>query len=214
VTRAAASNARTAAALAALALAGCAFHRRPQPPTTEGEWAHQRDAATRRAYLYDGLKHRATATATLLSLEVREARARRLAEWFGWTSAELDDRLAKERLEAEQGEEVVLSFYAADSRDNDLDAPRSVWRVAARADGADLVATRVTSVERDATVLGLYPYVGPFDTVYQVFMPHAPGGPLGGRPFVFEIASARGKITMDFGKPNGAVSPQEPVPPP
>jgi hypothetical protein len=207
-------TARTAAALAALALAGCAFQRAPRPTTREGEWASQRDAATRRAYLYDGLKHRATATATLLSLEVREARARRLAEWFGWTAAELEDRLAQERLEAEQGEEIILSFYAADTKDDDLDAPRSVWRVAARADGTDLVATRVTSTDRDATVLGLFPYIGPFDTVYRVFVPHAPGGPLGGRPFVFDIASARGKLTMDFGKPNGPVAPQEPVPAP
>jgi hypothetical protein len=210
-------SARTAAAhvALALALAGCPFHHRaPVPTTTEGEWARARDGATQRAYLYDGLKHRATATATLLSLEVREARARRLAEWFGWTAVELDDRLAQERLEAEVGEEFIVSFYAADSRDDDLDAPRSVWRVAARADETDLVATRVTSVERDATVLGLFPYVGPFDTVYRVFLPRAPGGPLGGRPFVFEIASARGKVTMDFAKPNGAVTPQEPVPPP
>jgi hypothetical protein len=207
-------TARAAAVLAALALAGCALRRAPQPSTTEGEWAHQRNAATRRAYLYDGLKHRATATVTLLSLDVREARARRLAQWFGWTSAELDDRLAQERLDAEQGEELFLSFYAADRGDDDLDAPKSVWRVVARAEGADLVATRVTSVERDATVLGLFPYVGPFDTMYRVFVPRAPDGPLAGRPFVFEIASARGKLTMDFATPIGVVTPQEPAAPP
>jgi hypothetical protein len=206
---------RAALAALALALAGCAFlQRAPLPATSEGAWASERDRATRRAYLYDGLKHRATATATLLSPEVREARARRLAEWFGWTPAELEARLAQERAEAQQGEELLVAFYAADPRDDDLDAPRSVWRVAARADETDLVATRVTSVERDATTLGLYPYVGPFDTVYRVFVPHPPAGPLGGRAFVFEIASARGKLTLDFGRPNGALTPQEPVPPP
>ncbi len=209
-------TARTAPLLAAaLALAGCPFHpRAPLPGTIEGEWAQQRDRATRRAFLYDGLKHRATATATLQSLPVREAKARRLGEWFGWTQAELDERLALERGEAEKGEELLVSFYAADPKDNDLDAPRSVWRVAVRVDGADLVATRVTSIDRDATTLGLYPFVGPFDTVYRVFLPRSPAGPLGGRAFVFEIASARGKVTMDFGAPNGAITPQEPVPPP
>jgi hypothetical protein len=69
-------------------------------------------------------------------------------------------------------------------------------------------------VEHDATVLGLYPYVGPFETVYRVFLPPAPGGSLAGRPFVLEVASARGKVVFDFGVPNGAVAPQEPAPPP
>jgi hypothetical protein len=203
---------RTAAA--ALALSACALNRAPLPQTTEGEWAMQRDAATRRAFLYDGLNHRATGTATLLSPAVREARARRLGDWFGWTPAELEERLAKERAEAEAGEELVLSFYAALRADDDLDAPRSVWRVAAKVDGTDVVASRVTALDRDATLLVLFPYIGPFDTAYRVLLPRPPTGPLAGRGFVFEIASARGKVTMDFGAPNGVITPQQPAPPP
>jgi hypothetical protein len=208
-------SARVAACAAALALAGCSLlGRAPKPATTEGEWAAQRDAATRRGLVYDGLKHRATGTATLQSLSVREARARRLAAWFGWPPEELEQRLVQERDEAAAGEEFLLSFYTADPRDDDLDAPRSVWRVAVKVDGGDLVASRVTSVERDATTLGLYPYIGPFETVYRVFVPRASGGPLSGRPFTLEIAGARGKLAMDFGASAAPVaSPQEPAPP-
>ena len=83
---------RAALAAAALAAAGC-HPRSPLPMTREGEWALTRDAATRRAVLYDGFKHRATGTATHLSLAVREARARRLGEWLGWTDQELATRL-------------------------------------------------------------------------------------------------------------------------
>ncbi len=175
------TSARIAALAAALALAGCPLHpRAPLPMTTEGEWAQQRDAATRRAILYDGLKHRATGTATLLSLPVREARARRLAAWFGWTPAELEARLAQ----------------------------------AVKADGADQIATRVTAADRDATAIELYPYVGPFDTLYRVLVPSAPGGPLAGREFTLELASALGKLSIDFAAPDGPITPQQPVPPP
>jgi hypothetical protein len=209
------SRRAVAAAAAALALAGCPFHpRAPLPTTVEGEWAARRDGATRRMLLYDGLKHRATGTATLLSLEVREARARRLAEWLAWTPAELEARLAAERAEGKVGEEFLLSFYTADPRDDDLDAPRSVWRVAVKVEGADVVASRVTSIERDATIVGLFPYIGPFDTIYRVFLPPAPGGPLAGRPFTLQVASARGTVALEFGAPNGVVEPQGPVPPP
>jgi hypothetical protein len=206
--------ARITAVATALALGGCALLRRaPVPTPTEGEWAEQRDAATRRAFLYDGLKHRATGTSTLLSLPVREARARRLAEWFGWPQAELEQRLAQEAAEAAEGEEFLLAFYTAAPSDNDLDAPRSVWRVAVKVDATDVVATRVTSIDSNATTVGLYPYIGPFDTMYRVFVPHAPGGPLAGREFTLEVASARGKVSIDFGAPAGPLSPQQPVPP-
>jgi hypothetical protein len=207
---------RVIVALAALgALAGCPLHpKAPVPLSREGEWAAVRDAATRRAVLYDGLKHRATATATHLSLPVREARARRLGEWLGWTPQELDDRLAAERVEARAGEEFVLTFYTADNRSNDLDAPRSVWRVALKVGETELLATRVTSIDADANTAGLFPYVGPFDVVYRVMLPHSPE-PLEGRPFLLQLASALGKLELDYGAPRtrAAETPWQPVPP-
>ena len=147
---------------------------------------------------------------------VREARARRLAEWLGWTPKELEDRLAQEHSEAAAGEEFVLSLYTADPRTNELDAPRSIWRVALKVGNEDLLATRVTSVQSDATTKGLFPYVGPFDVVYRVILPHAPSGPLEDRPFVLELASALGKVEIDYGapRPQPANEPWQPVPPP
>ncbi len=208
---------RNAAAGALLVLAGCPLHpRMPQPPTREGEWALARDAATRRTVLYDGLQHRATGTATHLSLPVREARVRRLAEWQGWTPKELEDHLAEERAAAAAGEEFLLAFFTANARANDLDAPRSVWRVALKVGDEDLLATRVTSVDSDATVAGLFPYVGPFDVVYRVLLPHPTSGALEGRSFVLELASALGKVSLDYGVPNVRLPdvPWQPVPPP
>lgn len=206
---------RAIALAAVAALAGCAFlPRAPAPSTAEGEWAERRDFATRRAFLYDGLKHRATGTATHLSMAVREARARRLAAWFGWTQAELDARLAQERQEAAEGEEFVLALYTSDARYNNLDAPRSDWRVAVKVDGADLLARRVTAFERDAALLGLFPYIGPFDVAYRVTLPPWHVGSIAGREFTLEVASAVGKVSIDFGAPNGTITPQQPAPPP
>jgi hypothetical protein len=192
--------------------AGCHLLRQPRPQPNDGDWAMARDRFTRRAYLYDGLDHRATASATLLTPAVREARARRLADWFGWTPAELEQRLAQEKKEAAEGEEVFLSFYTADSRANDLDAPRPIWRVAVKLDGVDLVARRIGSIDRDANTLALFPYIGPFDVAYRVSFPPAPGGPLSERAFTLEIASGAGKLALDFNDGGGEVMPQLPVP--
>ncbi|BDG02442.1 hypothetical protein [Anaeromyxobacter oryzae] len=210
---------RVAAVLAlaaATALAGCsALHpRQPVPATTEGEWGAARFAATRRFMLYDGLVHRATATATYLGPAEREARARRLAEWLDWTPEELDRRLAAERASAASEEQFLLSFYTADSKVNDLDAASSVWRVALHVDGAELLPVHVEGVEPDATVRGLFPFVGPFDVVYLVHFPKAPGGALAGRAFELRISSALGKIPLDFAEVDGVEHPAPAAPAP
>jgi hypothetical protein len=205
-----------AAAAAVLALAACPLHpRSPLPRAREGDWALARDGASRRAFLYDGFNHRATATATFLSPPVREARARRLAEWLDWTPRELEDRLAQEHAEADAGEEFLVAMYTAGSKDNDLDAPRSIWRVAVKVGTEDLLASRVTSITVDATTSELFPYIGPFDVVYRVLMPHSPAGPIQDRPFVLELASGLGKLELDFGVPSKQPpnAPWEPVPP-
>lgn len=208
---------RLAAAAALAVLAGCPYHpRAPLPRTYEGEWARARDAATRRVILYDAMKHRATGTATYLSLEVREARARRLAEWLDWTPKELADHLAQERKEAAAGEEFLLSFFAAAPSTNDLDAPRSIWRVALKVGNEDVLSTRMTSIQSDATITGLFSYVGPFDVVYRVFFPRLRSGPIGDRPVVLELASALGKLELDYGvmPPKPVDEPWQPAPPP
>ncbi|HUL61395.1 MAG TPA: hypothetical protein VLU43_19115 [Anaeromyxobacteraceae bacterium] len=191
------------AALALAALPGCLLFRgrAPVPGTEEGEWARLRDAATRRFELYDGLVHRANATATFLSPEVRTARARRLAEWLSWTQDELARRLAIEQADAAAGEEFVLVLYVAEKSFNDLDSSRSVWRVAIDLGPVEMLPSKIEAVKEDATLRGLYPWLGPFDVVYRVRAPHPPDGPLTGRPFVLRLASAQGQLPLDFGAP-------------
>lgn len=193
---------RLALALAALLASACFVHpRQPQPRPGTGEWAEVRDGATRAKQLYDGVVHRANAIATHLTPRVREARATRLGDWLAWTPAELDRRLAEERAEAAKGEEFVLSFYTADEKANDLDAPKSTWRVAVVVDGINVLPLDIEAVKLDRTIYALYPLVGPFDTVYRVRFPPTPDGPLVGRAFVLRMTSALGSIDLDFGAP-------------
>lgn len=206
------------AALAAAALATTGCHpRTPLPRPREGEWAIARDEATRRFELYDAFTHRATATATHLSLHVREARARRLGEWLGWTEQELATRLAQERSEYAEGEEFLLAFFPANERAQDLDAPQSVWRIALKVDGADVLARKATSIPTDVNLAELFPYIGPFDVMYRLTFPRPPSGELAGKRFTVELASGLGKVELEFGgaPPEKPIDrPWQPVPPP
>lgn len=185
----------------------------PVPAPTTGAWAEVRGEATRRAQLYDGFSHRANASATHLSLAVREERARVLSEWLGWTPAELAARLAAERAEAAAGEDFVVAFYTADPNANDLDATESVWRIALQLDQEDVLAARVTALEMDATLKQLFPYVGPFEVVYLVRFPRLAEGELAGRSFVLLLASALGQLPLDFSAPAVPLRVIEPAPP-
>jgi hypothetical protein len=210
--------ARRALALAvvgAIAVAGCALRTRtPDPGPDEGEWAALRDDATRRSLLYDGVTHRATATATHLSVVVREARARRLAVWKSWTDEELAKQLAAEHAAAAAGEEFLVSFYTAQWKNNDLDSPETIWRVAVRTIDAELRSTEVHAVNIDAELKNLFPWVGPFDTVYSVRFPRPGTGPLPDGGFVLELASAVGKLDLDWALPRPKVFPELlPAPP-
>jgi hypothetical protein len=194
-------RARAAAASLALVLVGCPLHpRAPDPRTGEGDWARVRDAATRRHELYDGLVHRATATATHLGPEVRQAQAERLARWLSWTDEELRRHLTEQAAEAARFEDFVLVLYTADRDDNDLDATRSIWRVAVETDGTAVLPGRITALEDESNLRGFFPWVGPFDVAYAVRFPRG-AHPLEGRPFVLRLSSAVGQIPLDFGAP-------------
>lgn len=188
-------------AVAAIALAACrVLTPSPTPGPERGDWAHERDAATRHAKLYDVLDHRASATVTYLSPEVREARARRLAEWLGWTDAELAKRLDEERAEASRFDDFIVALYTADRKLNDLDVPKSVWRIAVKLPGADVLPSGISGIDVDPPLQELYPFVSTFDTVYQVRFPRTEPA-LAGRPFVVELASTLGQLRLDFGAP-------------
>lgn len=184
--------------LAAALLAGCRLlPHAPLPQVYEGEWPAARDAATRFTDLYDGLEHRANLWTIRLTPEVRELRARRLAKWLSWSAAELEEKLAAERVEAEKWDDFVVLLYTADPKWNDLDAPSSIWRIAFDMGGGEVVMARAQALERNATFEALYPLAGPFDTAYRIRFPHAEGTP-GLLPGVLRLASALGELLVAY----------------
>lgn len=188
-----------------LVLAGCGlFPPQPVPGAREGEWAAQRDRFTRSAKAYDRLDDQAFVTATYQAPSARLARADRLAEWKAMTAEERERLLASERAEGEKWEEFLVAFYTSDRDSNDLASTRSVWRLALAVEGAGelLPAGRPEIVRSDATVTGLYPYVGKFDVVYRVRFPRWKGErPLHEIPFRLVMAGALAKVELRFNEP-------------
>jgi hypothetical protein len=180
----------------------------PVPGIREGDWEAVRSKATRRFKLSDRFEHRATVTATYLGAPEREAKVNRLALWLGWTEQEKAQHLKEELAEAAKYEEFLVALYTAHTKDNDLDSKTSVWRMAIKVDGGDVVSHDARAMNATATITGLFPYVSPFDIIYRVRFDKVAGAPLSGRPFTLEFASALGKMPMQFG--DGTVGPDRP----
>jgi hypothetical protein len=187
--------------LAAACSPGPRLTRAPSPGPNSGEWGTVRDDASRRAGLYDGLVHRANASATWFSPLVREVGLRRLSDWQGKTSEETEQAVAKGQADALLGEEFVVAFYSAERRTNDLDAPRSVWHLELDDGETRVPASEVVALTTDATIRQLFPYVDAFDVVYRVRFKWT-GRSLEGRPFTLRIGGGLGAVLLDFG-PDG-----------
>ncbi len=195
-------SARSAATAALLLVAGCHFvlPKQPTPGPEQGAWPRERDRFTRTQKIYDRLDDKAFATATYQAPSVRAARIERIAVWRALTDAERDARLAAESAEAGEYEDFLLSFYTNDFKANDLDSPRSVWRVALEVRGeAEVAPVRIEQLRVDSALEQLYPYIGHFDIVYRVRFARWKGPtPLAELPFVLHVAGAIGHVALSW----------------
>jgi hypothetical protein len=196
---------RAAAAIpAALALAlagagGCSVLRDARSGPTAEAWERARAQATREARSYDRFETHAIASATWLSPEVRARRADQVADWRAMTDGERAALKAAEAAEAARVDEFVVSLFTSDLRDNDLDAPQSIWRVALLAEGQpERDAPKIQLLSADAQLRNLYPFIHTYDTVYRVTFRRVEGGPPLGEGFTLRIAGSRGRLDFRY----------------
>jgi hypothetical protein len=223
---------RTAGLLLALGAAGCA-----STPPAIGEPGAQvpdrRAEAQYRAVLervsdhrevYDGLDTRLFAAATYQSVEFREARVRRQAQFQTWPEPKLDQALVRERAEAAQAHDVVLGVNIVDRRFDDLDSKGTIWRISLVTDQGEVTPIEVRRVGRaNADMRAYYPYLGDFWTMYTVRFPLGVAGrPLVGpetRTLAFRLSSTQGQVEMHFpatsmtAQASGEATPVAPAPP-
>jgi hypothetical protein len=188
---------RTAASLLALGLTGCLLTPNPRPPADEGAWPAARNRLTRSGKLYDGLSTNAFARVVYLPRDLRDARVARIAAWKAFTVEETERLLVAERDDAARYEEFLLSLFTPTPADNDLDAPKSVWRVALVVPGAeDVLPESIQQVRPDAMLRALHPEIEEFYVVYRVrfVRQHA----LEGRNFVLRLAGAKGRLDFAY----------------
>ncbi len=185
-------------AIAALALAAaCSVLRNPQAGPEADAWGAARDRYTRTDKLYDRFETHAYATATWLTPEVRARRVNQEAAWKAMSAPERARLAAREEAEAARWDDFLVAFFTTESRDNDLDSPRSIWRVARVAEGRpDELPAEIRIVRVDGLLKDLYPFIHDYDTVYRVRFARPAAS--AETPVTLRIAGSEGQMDFTF----------------
>lgn len=147
----------------------------PQLNDRRAEKAYQEvfDKYSDRAEIYDGFDTRLFAGATFQSLEFREARVQRQAEFQVLPKPRVEELLGQERTEEAQYNEFHLGVHLNDHRFEDFaDRKRSIWRIVLLTPEGEVEPVSVerigrSNLDRRAT----YPYLGVFWVSYRVRFP-------------------------------------------
>ena len=203
-------SARALAAAAAATLCACSgkVPRVGDRPPVAAEDAPERDYQQVLARysdhreLYDRLDTRYFCAATFQSVPFREARVRRAAGFRRLPAAEVEQRLAEERAAASAAHEVFLAAHFTDPRFDDLDRPKSQWRIALVTPRGEVAPSKVERLGRSTMDLrSLYPYFDEFWVGFKITFPKAfPDGteviPEGTQKVTLRMASALGDAEL------------------
>jgi len=179
-----------------LALTSCGVLRLARAGPEAEAWEAARQRFTRTAQLYDRLETHAIATAVWQAPEVRARRAEQVATWRVMTAEERRALLATEEAEQARWEEALVFLFTTDPRANDLDARRSVWRVALVGSKGERLPAEVRSLPVDSELKALYPGIHDYDVVYRIRFGRGQGE--GAGPFTLRIAGAAGRMDFAF----------------
>ncbi len=180
-----------------LALASCGALRVARAGPEAEAWAAARQRHTRSAQLYDRLETHAIATAVWQAPEVRARRAEQVATWRVMTADERRALLAAEEADQARWDEAWVFLFTTDAKANDLDARRSVWRVALVGPKGERLPAEVRAVPVDGELRALYPAIHEYDVVYRLRFARGQGE--GSGPFTLRIAGSSGRMDFAFG---------------
>jgi hypothetical protein len=159
---------------------------------------------TRRAELYDGFDSRLFVAAALETMELREAKASRLALFKALAPAEAEPLIAAERAAHAQVLSVTMGVHANERRFDDFASTGSIWRVALVSRTGEAQPVAIVRLPRpDASMRGLYPFLETFWTAYRIDFPRSfPNGTqvLAQEPgkVLLRLSSALGKIELTW----------------
>lgn len=139
----------------------------------EKEYQETLDKYSDRAEIYDGFDTRLFAGATFQSLEFREARVRRQAEFQVLPKPRVEELLGQERTEEAQYNEFHLGVHLNDHRFEDFaDRKRSIWRIVLVTLEGEVEPVSVERIGRaNLDMRAMYPYLGVFWVGYRVRFP-------------------------------------------
>lgn len=177
------------------------------------DYPHVYASWTRDNRMYDGLENKVFLAASFLTPELRTAIRTAYPDVVGHGSVVTRDELTNAQSAPNT---FFLSVYTADRRWNDLDKPKTMWRLSIMTDNGMVDATEVIHVRMDANLREIFPVIGRYDECYLVRFPQIASSSDGDKQLIddkvtavkLRMAAAIGETILTYDMVRG----QAPVP--
>ena len=117
---------------------------------------------------YSGFHNTFQATMTLLNSEVQNLALQRRGHFLQWDLEKAREEREKMFQEMSQGTQVFLAFFSPENDYDDLDKPKTIWKVYLEHEGERYEGKVAKAKEKFVELRELYPYIERFHTGYYV----------------------------------------------
>ena len=170
----------------------------------EGEYQAMLERYTRHAEIYQGFDTRMFIAVTYQSWAFRQARILRRQAFQGQSDAEVATWTRDEKAESESEYAFLVGAHFNENVHDDLDRPKSIWRISLSANGEEVLPLQVERISRASIQLKtFYPYLDEFWVAYRLrFARLRPDGSpvFTGNPASLNLhfASVLGKVELTY----------------
>ncbi len=117
---------------------------------------------------YSGFHNTYQATMTLLNSEVQNMALQRRGHFLQWDLEKARKEREKMFQEMSQNTRVFLAFFSPENDYDDLNKPKSIWKIYLEFEGERYVGTVKKTSEKFVELKEIYPYIERFHTPYYV----------------------------------------------
>ena len=175
---------------------GCAS----APLNEKNSYSDEIDRKTVSVLAYDGMYNVMDAYATLLDKEILNSQLQRKVAFYKWPDTKLRDEREKAIQDESQSTKFFLSFYTPDSRYDDLNKTKTIWKIFLEVDGRQFDATVEKASGTLIELQSLYPFHSRWSTGYILTFP-VPTDSVAGHPCKLIISSPLATKAFAFNRP-------------
>lgn len=152
---------------------------------------------TQKSQKYQGFYNTYNIRITFLNSLVEDSLLRKKRNYFQWEESEYRKEREKVLQVQSSKSKVMMAFYTPERKDNNLDKPKSIWKIYLKSNGVKYPGTVKKMKVNRSEFARLFPHYTRWDTPYEVTF-DAPMSVIEQKGNTVIVTSSVGSSTFDF----------------